>query len=1449
MRRWVLVLWLMSLGVACATATEYHVAKTGSDAVSCANADFAPDSTQAKLTIDAGLACLSTGDTLIIHEGTYVETMDLNTVPNGTISAPTTIRGMGTGPAFTTPPTTILKPATPIAGGGLAARVGNAREYLAIERLTIDMATLSPTAGENDALTIRDGSHHIVVDGIEIKNISDTNEDAFTVIDCATHSVTLRNSWLHALDDGVTANPNEAIYNQAPCLGVGSPNQYLNNVIENNLNNGISIRNGGGNPLQGAIIRNNIIRNNGGSCIDISGAPVTGGLYANNLCISNGAGITHLASSSGVEVYHNTVYATTGGGTTGACFRQGNPIAELSAGQKTTVTNNLCYLTTQESWIPSGNFVGNPTFESAGGGDFHLKSGSAARDTATCQASVTDDFDGRPRPVGGLCDHGAFEYAAPAVPPKHVDCDHSCSGNNGSSGNPYCSLQEWHDQALPVCGDIVLVHNGTCTGQFLPTRSCSNGLITIKAAPGEFPRFYNTSHATSTAVLNFINVEGWQVGEIGAGFDFNGSGVNTSQWVINDEIRNTATSSKQGVKIIGNTFRNWGTFDRVAVPSRNIINTLVSPSTTFTLNNLLIQGNTFDNNAVARHVMLMSTTNALVTENTITDWKCGYVVNNNGANIRAEMVGVKLQRNIGTSTAPSDTHDIGWNYIGPPGETSAQCRTALSSASPPYLENFFGWQGIYTDVVSYNLRAHNNLIVGIVTDHATSVANTENTAAIFNESRCIGARIYRNVLLGNSTGIRNSNNYASYNNGPAWPDYLYNNIIYSTQSQAYGISHRTHETYAKNNLVILTGSDVKNYRFTKDAAFPLPPHAAAFVNNNAYYAPNDATNFEYNDGSGGLVSGFAPWKTNCSCDGNSLSGSPDVINYSGNDFNASVGSSLIDAGTTITGVVINQAQQTGTILNQMTGSAPDIGIETVKAGTGGATLTATSLTIPFLNIHKNLSDGGGCTASRFTVSASAGGGRTGAGTGVTVAGNTVTLDVTGSAVAPLQPGETITVAGIYNACRSLFAGTGANVIEARSQPFTGLAIANTLAGVVVPSFAGCVVKNTATSQVEITLSNGGAALSPGSGGTGFTCRDDGSGKTLSGTASLVGNTYTQSFTTPFSALPAVLDCSYTPAGNIGNTAGELATFTNRVCDNQVAAPPAAPMGTGLVVLNTAPDEVILSTDDAGSAPMLPANDCTGLTVQDKTVVDCDRIGSTPQFLVKVTPGFAAGESKTGTYTTQGSGVATRLRNTAGTELEAFTLPIDNQVQNIAITYTVPHWRVAQPGAPIPTWIYAEDVLPPWSTIPAGTLQAGLIVRQAIYPSAAVETGFVWFGKQGAGAWFQLTNTCAVNPLCLAGDGVHAASDAGNTQMLTLNGRTFVQACSGYSVPNADPQTCILNGTSQQAEREAGIKVATGIAEGQTFSLKVCPDGSTDCSEVSQTIPLVLTVGPGLNARY
>src|SRR5437588_12248506 len=76
LKRFLVLLSFMMVPVLAHGAT-YYVSKTGSDAHGCSTTDSAATNT---LTISAGARCLSPGDTLVVHAGTYTEGLN-NIVP------------------------------------------------------------------------------------------------------------------------------------------------------------------------------------------------------------------------------------------------------------------------------------------------------------------------------------------------------------------------------------------------------------------------------------------------------------------------------------------------------------------------------------------------------------------------------------------------------------------------------------------------------------------------------------------------------------------------------------------------------------------------------------------------------------------------------------------------------------------------------------------------------------------------------------------------------------------------------------------------------------------------------------------------------------------------------------------------------------------------------------------------------------------------------------------------------------------------------------------------------------------------------------------------------------------------------------------------------------------------------------------------------------------------
>ena len=106
------------------------------------------------------------------------------------------------------------------------------------------------------------------------------------------------------------------------------------------------------------------------------------------------------------KVYNNTIYSNSG--------TAGIVINTRTSG--TLVTNNINYLNYTDvldlgsGTVQTTNLTTDPSFANADADDFHLLSGSAARNVGTTLTEVTDDFDKVARPQEPNYAIGAFEY-------------------------------------------------------------------------------------------------------------------------------------------------------------------------------------------------------------------------------------------------------------------------------------------------------------------------------------------------------------------------------------------------------------------------------------------------------------------------------------------------------------------------------------------------------------------------------------------------------------------------------------------------------------------------------------------------------------------------------------------------------------------------------------------------------------------------------------------------------------------------------------------------------------------------------------------------------------------------------------------------------------------------------------------------------------------------------
>lgn len=375
MKRLALLLALL-LAPEMVSATTYYVDKSGSNANSCATATSSTPA-NGKLTIAAGLACLSAGDTLYIGDGTYAEELT-SIVSSTSYEAATKMAGKNGASSAV-----IIKPNS----GNRAMTLSNAR-YIIISDIIFDGDLVT-----SDALKVDSASDHIRFQRVEVRN--GTNQ-GFLISDSST--IECLSCVVH---DNGNVDTKHGLYigDSDNCLVQGG--SYYNNA-------------GGGVHIASGTPQGNIIEaisaygNKWGVVI----ADESGNTLRNSLLYSNTSNGIHIISSHGEYVYNNTTY---GNGGYGVFFETDTETILLK--------NTIAYGNTAGQISAGGightqttNLTTDPSFTNAAGNDFTLQSGSAARDVGTdlSAAGVTTDFIGTARPQNSVFDIGAYEYIVSA---------------------------------------------------------------------------------------------------------------------------------------------------------------------------------------------------------------------------------------------------------------------------------------------------------------------------------------------------------------------------------------------------------------------------------------------------------------------------------------------------------------------------------------------------------------------------------------------------------------------------------------------------------------------------------------------------------------------------------------------------------------------------------------------------------------------------------------------------------------------------------------------------------------------------------------------------------------------------------------------------------------------------------------------------------------------------
>lgn len=398
-----------------AAAAMYYVSTAGNDSNSCAAAQAAATP---KLTIAAGLTCLTPGDTLFLRGGTYTGSSNLidserSSVPSGTSwSAAITIAGY---PGETV---TIRPP-----DGRQAIRLtAGAPHYLIFQDLVLDGIdqTILSVNGGPDLVYLSSGAHHNRFERLEVRNnaangfaLSSHNgaADYNEILNCAIHDN-------GRLDEG---NSGYGIYLKT------SHNRIEGNDIYRNNGYGVHQNAAAGHGNNNAIVANRIHDNAVHGTSGIGGSTsyavvlINGdnNLIANNLIYGNQGGILIYNNTTNARVYNNTI--------TGNRY---DAIDLQYFGSAPFIRNNIVFNNggTIVNYGGTGtpvverNLTGDPAFLDAAGRDFRLNWFSTAKDQGIILPEVTTDFAGVQRPQAGIYDIGAFEYVDPvsAAPPAPV---------------------------------------------------------------------------------------------------------------------------------------------------------------------------------------------------------------------------------------------------------------------------------------------------------------------------------------------------------------------------------------------------------------------------------------------------------------------------------------------------------------------------------------------------------------------------------------------------------------------------------------------------------------------------------------------------------------------------------------------------------------------------------------------------------------------------------------------------------------------------------------------------------------------------------------------------------------------------------------------------------------------------------------------------------------------
>lgn len=330
-----------------AQSATIYVSKSGNNANSCAQAQ---SQATAKVSISAGISCLTAGSTLSVGAGSYAEGINANGIVSGSSWTSTTkIVGAGRG-------STIVVPS-----GTHGINFTSSVQYIEFSDFDINAAKAN-----NNGINFDSSANHI-----RFKNMGITGAPNQGVLARSA------SSFLEFINMEIVGPG--TCYQARHChsLYMWASNCLVDRVLmRGNDGNGIQLYETPNN----CIVRNSVAYGNTDNGIFVAGS---GHKIFNNTIYGNSQrGIWNAGANT--QIKNNIVF--------------GNAVAQISDdGSGTSLSNNL---------------TTDPKFVNAAAKNFQLQSTSPAVNAGVNLAEVTIDFNGVTRPQGGAYDIGAYEYVA-----------------------------------------------------------------------------------------------------------------------------------------------------------------------------------------------------------------------------------------------------------------------------------------------------------------------------------------------------------------------------------------------------------------------------------------------------------------------------------------------------------------------------------------------------------------------------------------------------------------------------------------------------------------------------------------------------------------------------------------------------------------------------------------------------------------------------------------------------------------------------------------------------------------------------------------------------------------------------------------------------------------------------------------------------------------------------